>query len=254
MANKYFTMKALILAAGLGTRLKPWTLNHPKALALVNDKPLLQRTIEYLQRAGIYEVIVNVHHFADQVIDALERNKGWGSKYQISDESGLLMDTGGAIMKAAHYGYLDGLEHFVVVNADILTDMPLKAFMQQSEESGQLATLAVSERQSSRRLLFDTRSGLLGGWENIATGEVKMTRTLEHPLSMPFSGIHYLKHTLIEILAGMDLFNGKEPFSIIDAYLTLSRTQRIGYFDHSGSKFMDTGTPERLDAAAALFD
>lgn len=246
-------MKALVLAAGLGTRLKPWTLNHPKALAPVNGKPLLQRTIEYLQAAGIDEVIVNVHHFAGQVIEALEVNRGWGSRYQISDESNLLMDTGGAIMKAAHYGYFEGTDRFVVVNADILTDMPLTAFIQASADSGQLATLAVSERTSSRRLLFDETSGLLGGWENTVTGEVKLTKEMAQPRPKAFSGIHCMKSTLLEQLAQYEPFNGKEPFSIIDAYLFLSKTQAIGFFDHSGSKFMDTGTPERLAAAAALF-
>jgi len=246
-------MKALILAAGLGTRLKPWTLNHPKALALVGGKPLLQYTIEYLQQAGIEEVIVNVHHFADQVIQALEQNRGWGSRYQISDESQLLMDTGGAVMKAAQYGYFSGESHFMVINADILTDMPLKAFIRQCMASGQLATLAVSDRNSSRRLLFDSQTGLLGGWENTESGAVRITREMEKPLPMAFSGIHCMNTGMIDLLAGMAPFNRKEPFSIIDAYLMLSKNNPIGYFDHSGARFMDTGTPERLAAAAALF-
>lgn len=247
-------MKALILAAGLGTRLKPWTLNHPKALAVVNGKPLLQRTIEYLQLEGINEIIVNVHHFADQVITALEQNRGWGSDYQISDESNLLMDTGGAVMKAVQQGYLNAELSFVVVNADILTDMPLNQLINQQVSLGQLATLAVSERASSRRLLFDAETGLLGGWENTATREEKLCRRMDHRLPKAFSGIQCMDYRLIELLGKMEEFNGNTPFSIIDAYLSLSKTQPIGYFDHSGAKFMDTGTPERLAAAAKVFE
>ena len=246
-------MKALVLAAGLGTRLKPWTLNHPKALAPVNGKPLLQRTIEYLQEAGINEVIVNVHHFADQVIAALEKNSGWGSQYQISDESHLLMDTGGAVMKAARRGYLAGEAQFMIVNADILTDMPLKALIAQNSAGGQLATLAVSDRESSRRLLFDGGSGLLGGWENTGTGVRKITKEMVQFQPKAFSGIHCMREEVIELLSGIKCFDGKEPFSIIDAYLELSKTYPIGYLDHSGYKFIDTGTPERLAAAAAIF-
>ena len=93
-------MKAMIFSAGLGTRFKPWTEKHPKALALVNGKSLLQRNIEYLQRFGIRDIIVNVHHFAEQVIEALELNNAWGSNYVISDERDLLLDTGGGLLKA----------------------------------------------------------------------------------------------------------------------------------------------------------
>jgi len=246
-------MKALILAAGLGTRLKPWTLNHPKALAKVNGRPLLQHTIEYLQAAGIFEVVVNVHHFSDQVIGALEKNNGWGSQFEISDETNLLMDTGGAIVKAAQYGYFKHSDHFVIVNADVLTDMSLRDLIRIHKESGQLATLAVSDRASTRRLLFDRSSGLLAGWENIATGEMKSTRPVAGTLAKAFSGVHCLQTDIIEQITKINAFNIREPFSIIDAYLLLSHTDPIGYYDHTGAKFMDTGTPERLAAAAAVF-
>lgn len=246
-------MKALILAAGLGTRLKPWTLSHPKALALVGGKPLLRLTIEYLQAAGIYDVIVNVHHFSDQVIWALEKNKGWGSRFEISDESDLLMDTGGAIMKAAGYGYFKNSQDFLIVNADVLTDLPLQELISIHKSSGQLATLAVSERSSSRRLLFDQPTGLLAGWENMTTGERKITRQVNSMQPMAFSGIHCLQTSIIEHLAKVTEFDTRAPFSVIDGYLLLSKTCPIGYFDHTGARFMDTGTPERLAAAAAVF-
>ena len=247
-------MKALVLAAGLGTRLKPWTLHHPKALAEVNNKPLLQRTIQYLQQAGIKDVIVNVHHFATQIIYALEKNQGWGSHYQISDESNLLMDTGGAIMKAEKQGLLDRGEDFLVVNADILTDLSLEALVKTHEEHKYLATLAVSNRNSSRRLLFDKASGLLGGWEHTGTGKQKMAREMKAYQELAFSGIHILNGQLLELFSLQGAFNGSVPFSIIDAYLWAAKEWPIGFYDHSGAKFIDTGTPERLAEAAGIFE
>ncbi len=141
-------VKAMIFAAGLGSRLKPWTDHHPKALAEVNGKPLLQRNIEYLQKHGIYDVIVNVHHFADQIIDTIEKNKGWGSTITISDETAEVLETGGGLQKAGWY--FEGTENFVVMNADILTDMDLTAMLAQHRLQKPLATLAVSERETSR--------------------------------------------------------------------------------------------------------
>ena len=115
--------KAMILAAGLGTRLKPWTDHHPKALALVNGKPLLQRNIEYLQQFGIYDVVVNVHHYAQQIIDAVTHNNGWGSKISFSNETDAVLETGGGLKRAATY--FEGTDHFVLMNADILTDLKI---------------------------------------------------------------------------------------------------------------------------------
>ncbi|MFY7899372.1 MAG: NTP transferase domain-containing protein, partial [Chitinophagaceae bacterium] len=109
-------MKAMIFAAGLGTRLKPFTNHHPKALAQVNGKTLLQRNIEYLQQFGINEVLVNVHHFADQIIQAISVNNGWGSKVTISDETDAVLETGGGLKKAA--GYFENEDCFLVMNAD----------------------------------------------------------------------------------------------------------------------------------------
>ncbi len=119
-------MKAMILAAGLGTRFKPWTDSHPKALALVNGKTLLERNIRYLQQFGIFEVLVNVHHFANQILDVLKSNNGWGSKITISDESEEVLETGGGLKKASAY-FDEG--SFVLMNADILTDMDLKVMI-----------------------------------------------------------------------------------------------------------------------------
>src|ERR1043165_4266268 len=116
-------MKAMIFSAGLGTRFKPWTDSHPKALALVNGKSLLQRNIEYLQQYGITDVCVNVHHFADQIIEAIIKNNGWGSKITISDERDELLETGGGLLKAKEF-FIAG-EKFITCNADILTDLDI---------------------------------------------------------------------------------------------------------------------------------
>ena len=130
-------MRAMILAAGLGTRLKPFTDHHPKALALVNGKSLLQRNIEYLQQYGIKEVIVNVHHFADQIIDAVKKNNGWGSEVFISDETDEVLETGGGLLRAQDYFKEE--ESWVLMNADILTDLPLnKMIAAEHDKIGQL--------------------------------------------------------------------------------------------------------------------
>src|SRR5688572_12299718 len=130
-------MKAMILAAGLGTRFKPWTDSHPKALAIINGKSLLQRNIEYMQSAGIYEVVINVHHFSSQIIEMLNKNKGWGSKIVISDESDVVLETGGGLMKASKY--LDD-DTFVLMNVDILTNLDLNEMIAAHKRLMPLAT------------------------------------------------------------------------------------------------------------------
>src|SRR5438270_5283706 len=123
-------MKAMIFAAGLGTRFKPWTDEHPKALAIVNGKTLLQRNIEYLQQYEIRDVVVNVHHFPGQIREAIEKNKGWGSNVMISDESGEVLETGGGLLKAAD---LLKDDTFLTINVDILTEVNLKYFLAQHQ-------------------------------------------------------------------------------------------------------------------------
>ena len=165
-------MKAIIYAAGLGTRFKPWTDLHPKALAVVNGKSLLQRNIEYLQQYGITEVVVNVHHFAQQVRAAIAENSGWGSKILISDETDLLLETGGGLMKAKHL--LEGDEPFISLNVDILTNMNLGKLIAFHQQHQPLITMGITSRKSSRVLLFD-ESNRLCGWKNQQTGEEKIS-------------------------------------------------------------------------------
>ncbi len=233
-------MRAMILAAGLGTRLKPFTDKHPKALATVNGKTVLERNIRYLQRYGIDEVIVNVHHFADQIVDTLEKNKGWGSRVSISDETNEVLETGGGIQKAREF--LEKSSDFLVMNADILTDLPLDKMLEQHTLQKPMGTLAVSDRKSSRYLLFNEPNSL-SGWRNEKTGEQK--GVTGHPKA--FSGIQVLSAAIF----GEIRFTGK--FSMIDVYLQLCQQFRFNAFDHSDGIFMDIGTEQKLLESATLF-
>ena len=246
-------MKAMILAAGLGTRLKPFTDHHPKALAVVNGKPLLQRNIEYLQAYGIYEVVLNVHHFADQIIDAIEKNNGWGSNVTISDESDEVLETGGGLLRAKTH--FENEAKWLVMNADILTNLDLgkmlevdKAFDALSEGE-MVATLAVTNRTTSRNLIFNT-AGTLCGWRNNTTNEEKWANPLKDP-SMPvlkaFSGIQIVHANFFEALS----LQGK--FSLIDAYLQIAQHYAIHFYDHSDGILLDVGKPESVEKAAELF-
>ncbi|GGH80243.1 NDP-sugar pyrophosphorylase family protein [Filimonas zeae] len=237
-------MKAMIFAAGLGTRLKPWTDFHPKALAIVNGKSLLQRNIEYLQLHGIYDVIVNVHHFAEQIITAIESSSGWGSKIEISDESDEVLETGGGLLKAGWY--FSGEESFVVMNADVLTDMNLSDMIRFHKEQGGIATLATSDRTTSRYFLFNNLQ-VLCGWENVQTGARKMARMETTTIRKAFSGIHLISTGLF------DLVKQTGKFSMVDVYLALAAGQDIYSYDHSGSRFLDVGKPESINEAGILF-
>ena len=241
-------MKAMILAAGLGTRLKPFTDHHPKALAIVNGKSLLQRNIEYLQAYGIYEVVVNVHHFADQIMEAVKTNAGWGSTVLISDETSEVLETGGGLKKAAWY--FENETSFVLLNADILTNLDLRAVIDSHTSTGALATLAVSDRNSSRYFLFDA-AGKLCGWKNQNTGEYKpghlSDSNTEHLQAKAFSGIQVIDTRLLSLMQRA----GK--FSMVDVYLDLCDTQNILAYDHTGAILLDVGKPESLELAATLF-
>ena len=157
-------LKAIIFSAGLGTRFKPWTDSHPKALAFVNGKSLLQRNIEYLQEYGVKDVVVNVHHFPEQIIEAIKKNNGWGSNIVISDETDELLETGGGLMKAKQF--LDGDKPFISLNVDILTNLNLNKLMAFHQQHKPLVTFGVTNRKSSRVLLFDENSRLCG-WKKL---------------------------------------------------------------------------------------
>ena len=238
-------MKAMILAAGLGTRLKPFTDKHPKALAIVNGKTILQRNIEYLASFGIREVIVNVHHFADQIIDLIKANNGFGSVIAFSDETREVLETGGGIKKVAWFFEKDEAP-FIVMNVDILTDMSLEQMMLQHKKSNSLATLAASSRITSRYFLFDKMDHLCG-WKNENTGEQKISRASKNYIQKAFSGIQVLSPKIY------DLIKMEGKFSMVDVYLDLAKTQDIMAFDHSESKFIDVGKPESILKAERFF-
>lgn len=233
----------MIFAAGLGTRFKPWTDNHPKALAVVNGKSLLQRNIEYLQQFGIKEVVVNVHHFADQIIRAVDENNGWGSEIVISDETDAVLETGGGLKKAQMF--LQG-DSFVVMNVDILTDLNLQAFIHYHQQLMPLATLAVTARATSRYFLFDQFHNLCG-WRNTKTGEEKLSRASGESNPKAFSGIHIIHPRIFSLI------NQQGKFSMVDVYLELAKSEIIKGFDHTGSKFVDVGRPESVGVAESMF-
>ncbi len=237
-------MNAMIFSAGLGTRFKPWTDTHPKALAIVNGKSLLQRNIEYLQQYGIKDVIVNVHHFADQIVDAVGKNKGWGSNIIISDETDEVLETGGGLLKAKKL-FTPG-ERFITCNADFLTDLDINKLVAFHEQKKSLITFAVTNRKTSRYLLFDEDDRLCG-WRNIKTREEKISIQKKDLIEKAYSCVVVFEYDIFKLMP----FTGK--FSLIDVYLSLAPSHPIYGYDHSGDKLVDVGKPESIRIAEALF-
>lgn len=236
-------MKAMIFAAGLGTRLKPFTDNHPKALAEVNGKTLLEHSILYLQRYGIYDIVVNAHHFANQIHDTLSDNAGFGSSVVISDEADLLETGGGLLYALPHF---EQEEAFVVMNVDVLTNLNLTELIHHHTTANAIGTLAVMNRNSSRKLLFDKKMTLCG-WRHEQTGAVREAGDITDARPFAFSGIQVLSPHIFDGAP----FIGK--FSLIDLYLHQAQTKTIRGYDHSGNLFIDVGKPGSIEQAAYLF-
>jgi NDP-sugar pyrophosphorylase family protein len=236
-------MKGMIFAAGLGTRFKPWTDQHPKALAVVNGKNLLQRNIQYLQQYDIKDIVVNVHHFPEQVLEALDKNKGWGSNVTVSDETDYLLDTGGGLLKARKH--LEG-DTFLTINVDILTEINLKYFLAKHQQENSLITLAISDRKTSRYLLFNKYNRLIG-WRNTKTHDEKIVIKAKDIFEKAYSGIAIFEPSVF------DLIKLKGKFSLIDVYLALAPENKIAGFDHSGEKLIDVGKPDSVTEAEKLF-
>ncbi len=234
----------MIFAAGLGTRFKPWTDKHPKALAPVNGKSLLQRNIEYLQKYGITEVVVNVHHFAEQVIQAIKQNNGWGSTILISDETSEVLETGGGLLKAR--ALLEGDEPFVTVNADILTDLNLKRLIDYHKDYKPLVSFGVTNRKTSRYFLFDEYDRLCG-WRNKKTAEEIIAIQKNKLVERAYSCVVVFEPGIFSLIPQ----HGK--FSIVETYLSLAKDNLILGYDHTGDKFADVGKPESVAMAEALF-
>lgn len=236
-------MKAMIFAAGLGTRFKPWTDHHPKALAIVNGKSLLQRNIEYLQQFGIREVVVNVHHFAEQVIEAIAANKGWGSQVAISDERSEVLETGGGLLKAKH---LLHQQTFLTLNADILTDVNLGEMIAFHHQQKALITLGITKRETKRYLLFNNHNRLCG-WRNVDTNLEKIAMPADNYQQRGYSGLAIFDASVFDHITQ----TGK--FSLIDVYLSLAPQHPIIGFDHSNSKLLDVGKPGSVAIAESMF-
>lgn len=219
-------MEGFVLAAGLGTRLRPLTDDRPKALVEVGGITLLERTIHTLEAAGIEHIVVNIHHFADKM-RAFIGSHQWKAKVDISDESTMLLDTGGGLKKAAPL--FTGAENILVHNVDILSEIDMRDVERKHKADGNLVTLCVSNRETKRLLEFD--------------GEGRLVGRAEHGLA--FSGISVVSPALFALLPEAD-----HPYPVIDEYIRLSREgHRIGSYIHPADRWLDVGKPETLELA-----
>ncbi|MBU0486594.1 MAG: nucleotidyltransferase family protein [Bacteroidetes bacterium] len=237
-------MKAMIFAAGLGTRLKPITDNIPKALVEVQGIPLLEIAIKKLLASGCKDIIVNIHHYGNQIVEFLEEKHYFHANIEVSDETEMLLETGGGLWKARDF--LDGWEPFLVCNVDVVSNIDLGEMLRWHKEQQALATLAVSHRNTSRYFLFD-EDMRLSGWENTKEGKRLIVRSPEKPLQhFAFSGIHIIEPDIFPMI------NEKGRFSITDVYLKLAAEQKILGYDHTGRFWMDLGKPADLATAASI--
>lgn len=233
----------MIFAAGLGTRLKPLTDNLPKALIPIAGKPLLEHVILKLKAAGFDEIIVNVHHFPELIIDFLKLNNNFGIRIVVSDEREKLLDTGGGILKAAWF--FDDDKPFLVHNVDILSDVDLNTLYLEHQRTNALATLVVSKRDTFRYLLFDDKKRLCG-WINEKTGETKPKDIADITgfNKLAFAGIQMLSPKVFDLMRG-----NKSKFSIMDFYLSNAQTQVINGFTPNDLRMLDVGKLNVLDEA-----
>lgn len=234
-------MKALIFAAGLGTRLKPLTDTMPKALVPVGGKPLLEHVASKLAAAGYDELVINIHHFAGQIREYAAARGNWGVHVAFSDETDLLRETGGGIRHAE--ALLAGEHPFLVHNVDILSNLDLAWFRAQHRPED-LATLLVSERETSRYFLFDQARRLVG-WTNLQTGEVRSPYAGIDPdqcIPLAFSGIHCISPAIFPLMR-----EWPEKFSIVDFYLSVCRTHGIRAAVMPGLELHDAGKLSQLD-------
>jgi mannose-1-phosphate guanylyltransferase len=236
-------MKAMILAAGLGTRLRPLTNDRPKALVEVGGHTLLEITLRRLASFGIREVIVNVHHFADMLVDYLKKNDDFGMRVEISRED-VLLDTGGGLKQAAWFFLQDGPEPFLLHNVDVISTIDFAQMLQVHRANNALATLAVQQRETSRHLLFDERNQFCG--RQTRTGDPEMVRPCRQPTALAFSGVHVISQDLLHRM------DEQGVFSIIATYLRLcAEGQKILAFRADEYYWRDLGTPATVAQATA---
>jgi NDP-sugar pyrophosphorylase family protein len=237
-------MKAMILAAGLGTRLKPLTDNKPKALVELCGKTLLEHSIEELIKFGANEIIINVHHFPKMMKDFILNLHYDAVSLHVSDETELLLDTGGGLWNAKDF-FCDG-KPFILKNVDIISDIDIASLYQKHSENKALVTLAVSERKSVRTFLWN--NDRLCGWKNNNTGEQILSfQTESEPKQLAFSGIHCINPEIF------DIYKGEGVFSIKDVYLKIAEKHKIIPFVHNSDNWFDTGTVENLKKSEKFF-
>lgn len=267
-------MKAVVFAAGLGTRLKPFTDSHPKALVEVGGEAMLGRVLKKLKRAGVSEVIVNVHHFASQVTDYLRANDNFGLQILVSDESRLLLDTGGALaLMARSSGLLRGNDEPVLVhNADIMTDFSLPSFMEafgRCAGQSKAMLLVDSSRASSRKLLFRRKNMRMCAWLNENSGAMRPPQFKPEDardcLKAAFGGVHIIAAPMFAAISAYadalrrknpdaDATDGVIPFSITDFYIDNCSSEPIfGYEAEEDYRWFDVGRPESLERARRAF-
>ncbi len=233
-------MKAMILAAGKGTRLKPLTDSTPKALVELNGTPMLEIVIRKLIKSGVQEIIINVHHLANQIIDFLKDKNNFGIRIEISNEENQLLDTGGGLKKASWF--FDDNKPFIVHNVDIISDIDLNAMMDDHYKHDALATLAVRDRQSSRYFLFNHQNYLCG-WKNTKTEEIITHEPNLELKPLAFSGIHIINPKIFSLMSN------SEKFSIVESYLKLSQKHTIVGYQNDQDYWFDIGKPENLKKA-----
>lgn len=243
-------MKAMIFAAGLGTRLKPLTDTLPKALVPVAGRPMLEHVILKLKTAGFTEIVINIHHFGEQILNFLQANDRFGITIHISDERDQLLDTGGGIKKARSF-FENADEPFLIHNVDILSDVDLKALYDYHLQEGGVATLLASSRKTSRYLLFNADNRLCG-WINKDTLQTK-PEGFRYDASLyreyAFSGIHVLSPTIFRL---MDAPRWEGKFSIMDFYLATCRQADYTGYLKDQLQLIDIGKPETLARAESF--
>ncbi len=231
-------LNAMIFAAGLGTRLKPYTDSKPKALVELAGAPLLERAILKLIELKVDRIVINVHHYADMIEGFLQKNNNFGVDIRISDEREELLDTGGGLKKAADLFIPDA--PVLIYNVDVFSSLNLSELINFHKLTGALVSMVMRERTSSRYLYFN-KDNQLTGWKNCKTGEVKVAREeMNESEPMAFSGIHLISPKLFPLITE----EGK--FSIIDLYLRLAKNEKILAFKDSSKIWTDLGKPEDL--------
>ena len=238
-------MRAMIFAAGLGTRLRPLTNNKPKALVTVNGTPLLEIAINNLKAQGVTDIIINVHHFAAQIISFVKEKNFFDINIQFSEEKKKLLNTGGGLKKALPF--FDDGKPFIIWNADIISTVDLTAMLEAHVKNDAIATLLTRQRDTTRYLIFD-ENNILTGWTNLVEGQIKLSKlakSKERRL-LAFGGIHIVSPEIIKYMPD------KKVFSIIDVYLEAAKKEKLMAFVDNDIEWIDVGKVENVEKAGTI--